>query len=140
MPVRLAGHFDAAFLARALAGKKTPIKSALLDQRLIAGLGNIYVCEALFRAGIRPTRPAGRVTALEVRRLAGVIRDVLETAIRSGGSTLRDYVNARGERRQYASRHLVYGRGGEPCTTCGLPLYSKVVSQRATVWCRRCQR
>lgn len=127
-------------LGEAFRSTKRTAKAVLMDQGAVAGLGNIYVAEALFRAGIRPTRPAGRVTALEVARLAEVIREILEAAIRSGGSTLRDYVNARGERGRFASRHLVYGRGGEPCTICGLPLHSKVLLQRATVWCRRCQR
>jgi formamidopyrimidine-DNA glycosylase len=123
-----------------LAGSRRAVKVALLDQGVLAGLGNIYVAEALFDAGIRPTRLAGRVTPAECSRLAAAIRRVLRSAIDAGGSTLRDYVNARGEPGGFQRQHKVYGRGGLACIRCGQRLRSRVIGQRASVWCPMCQR
>src|SRR6266851_2576057 len=129
-PEPLEPGFDGAYLDRALAGKLTPIKAALLDQRIVAGLGNIYVCEALYRAGLSP------------RRLAAAIRDVLGEAIEAGGSSLRDYVQANGELGYFQHRWAVYGREGEPCSgcTCAEGVRRIVQSGRSTFFCAKRQR
>jgi formamidopyrimidine-DNA glycosylase len=109
---------DGPHLETLLRGRQTPLKAALLDQRLIAGLGNIYVCEALFRAGLSPFRHAGTVAGVRAERLAAAIREVLQDAIAAGGSSLRDYVQASGELGYFQHRWAVYGREGEPCPGC----------------------
>jgi formamidopyrimidine-DNA glycosylase len=111
----LSSQFNAGWLAKALEGKKTPIKAALLDQRVIAGLGNIYVCEALFRAGISPKRLAGSVTKEKIVALVRAIKKVLHDAIAAGGSTLRDHAQATGDPGNFQHHFLVYGREGLPC-------------------------
>jgi len=130
---------DGTRLHEALRRTRRGIKSALLDQAIIAGVGNIYADEALFRAGIRPRRSASRLTRKHVDCLARCIREVLTAAIESGGSTLRDYLDASGARGTFQSRHTVYGRGGQPCIRCGSRLKKDVIAQRTTVWCPRCQ-
>ena len=130
---------DAKTLAQALAGVRAPIKAFLLDQHRIAGLGNIYVSEALFRAGIRPTSPARRVRARADRLMDG-IRAALDNAIDRRGTTLRDYVGADGLPGDNASALLVYGRAGEPCTVCGAAIRRRVDGGRATFFCASCQR
>jgi formamidopyrimidine-DNA glycosylase len=127
-------------LASAIADSRRAIKAALLDQGVLAGVGNIYADEALFRAGIRPAKFASRLTRDQSERLAGAIRDVLAESIQSGGSTLRDYRDAAGQAGSFQSRHRVYGRGGEPCPACGTRLTQTTIAQRTTVYCRRCQR
>jgi formamidopyrimidine-DNA glycosylase len=136
----LSGDFDAGYLARVLKGKKTPIKSALLDQRVIAGLGNIYVCEALFRAGISPKRLAAKVKAVEP--LVAAIKTVLREAIKAGGSSLRDYKKADGELGYFQHHFAVYDRAGEPCPKkgCGGTIKRLVQSGRSTFYCSKCQR
>ena len=109
---------DGPHLARLLRGRSVTIKAALLDQRLIAGIGNIYACEALFRAGLSPLRRAGSVTGLRAARLAAAIRDVLSEAVAAGGSSLRDYVQASGELGYFQHRWAVYDREGQPCPDC----------------------
>lgn len=116
------------------------IKAALLDQAVIAGVGNIYADEALHRAGIRPTRVCRRVTGEEWTLLAAEIRCVLLGSIASGGSTLRDYVGGTGQRGRAQALHAVYGRGGEPCLGCSKVLRTAQVAQRTSVWCPGCQR
>jgi formamidopyrimidine-DNA glycosylase len=130
---------DEAALARAMTGARAPMKAFLLDQHRIAGLGNIYVSEALFRAGIRPTLPAGRARARADRLLAG-IRAALANAIDRRGTTLRDYVGADGMPGDNADALLVYGRAGEPCTVCGTAIRRRVDAGRATFYCPSCQR
>ena len=130
---------SASRLAAGLAGSRRPVKAALLDQAVLAGVGNIYADEALFRARIAPARHAATLTRAEVARLAAAIRAVLRAAVAARGSTLRDYVDARGKPGRRQLRHLVYGRGGKPCHDCATPLASGVVAQRTTVWCRACQ-
>lgn len=115
------------------------IKSVLLDQRALAGVGNIYADEALFRAGISPRRLARRLSPKDWSRLAAAIRETLRDAVKARGSTLRDYVGARGESGEAQLRHRVYGRGGQPCLTCDKPLRTLTLSQRTTVYCRTCQ-
>src|SRR3954468_5680174 len=111
----LSPKFNADYLAKVLQGKKTPIKSALLDQRVVAGLGNIYVCEALFRAGISPKRLAGSVKGEKIVPLVAAIKKVLKDAIAAGGSTLRDHAQATGDPGNFQHHFLVYGREGKPC-------------------------
>lgn len=131
---------DHAQLAERLAGSSRAIKATLLDQGVLAGVGNIYADEALWQAQIAPTRAAGRLADSEVGRLASAVRDVLARAIEAGGSTLRDYVDGDGNPGSYQARHSVYGRGGLACLRCGKKLASETIAQRTTVWCRGCQR
>lgn len=126
-------------LSAALRGRRTPIKAALLDQACLAGVGNIYADEALFAAGIHPRIPARRLSAPDTARLADAVRRVLRSAIRRGGSTLRDYLDADGRAGDASAIHAVYGRSGKPCTVCSGILRSAVVAQRTTVWCPACQ-
>ncbi len=116
------------------------IKAALLDQSLIAGVGNIYADEALFRAGVRPRRRASTLTGEERARMLLALGEVLSEAILAGGSTLRDYRRPGGDPGSFQVRHRVYGRSGEPCVSCRMPLVAAIVGQRTTVWCKRCQR
>jgi formamidopyrimidine-DNA glycosylase len=126
-------------LQRAFAGRIAPIKQMLLDQTIVAGLGNIYVCEALFRAGIRPDKPAGQLTLPALTRLVPTIRTVLDESIAAGGSTIRDYAQPNGELGYFAASWQVYGREGEACT-CGAPVLRFVQGGRSTFWCRKCQK
>jgi formamidopyrimidine-DNA glycosylase len=132
-------ELDEEGLARALEGVRAPIKAFLLDQTRVAGLGNIYVCEALFGARIHPTTPAGRVRRRAPALLAAV-RATLEGGIARRGTTLRDYVDADGFAGDNASALLVYGREGEPCVTCGTKIRRRVDSARSTFYCPRCQK
>lgn len=116
------------------------IKSLLLDQALLAGVGNIYADESLFEAGLRPTRRGIRLTGQDLDRLAEAIRAVLGRAIEAGGSTLRDYRDASGQTGRAQHAHLVYGRAGQCCVRCGMSLKKGLVSQRTTIWCSHCQR
>jgi formamidopyrimidine-DNA glycosylase len=135
-------------LQELFAGKKAPLKAALLDQRLVAGLGNIYVCEALHRSRLSPERPAGslsrkgRPAREEADRLASAIREVIAEAIAAGGSSLRDYVHTDGTLGYFQHRFAVYDREGDPCLTpaCGGTVERIVQSGRSTFFCRRCQR
>jgi len=126
-------------LAARTAGTRRAIKSALLDQRLIAGVGNIYADEALFGARIHPLRRADKLARTETGRLASALRGVMRCAVAAGGSTLRDYVDGRGRRGGFALRHRVYGRAGEPCVRCRAPLIGIEVGGRTTVYCPSCQ-
>ena len=128
-------------LRAALKDRKAAIKLMLLDQRIVAGLGNIYVCEALFRARIDPRKPAGKVSRPALERLVAAIREVLEQAIGDGGSSLRDYARPDGELGYFASRFDVYGREGEPCRPpCTGTVKRIVQSGRSTWFCPKCQR
>lgn len=138
-PEPLGNAFDADYLAARLAGRKTPVKSALLDQRIVAGLGNIYVCEALFRARIDPRRMAGTLTGDEIAALVPIIRTVLEEAIAAGGSSLRDYRQAGGELGYFQHSFRVYGREGQPCPECGGMVQRIMQSGRSTFHCPDCQ-
>ncbi len=136
----LSNGFNTDYLATALDGKKTPIKSALLDQRVVAGLGNIYVCEALFRAGISPKRLAGSVTRERIAPLVSAIKKVLKDAIAAGGSTLRDHAQATGDPGNFQHHFLVYGREGLPCKNkCPGTVKRIVQSGRSTFYCPKCQ-
>jgi len=139
-PEPLGNDFNGPALAEALKGKRSPIKAALLDQRVVAGLGNIYVCEALFFAGLSPRRQAYTVQGGRAEKLAGAVRSVLTRAIEAGGSSLRDYVQADGELGYFQHEWSVYGREDEPCITCGSAIKRLVQSGRSTFYCSRCQR
>jgi formamidopyrimidine-DNA glycosylase len=141
-PEPLDDEFTGAVLANALAGKATPIKSALLDQRVVAGLGNIYVSESLYWAGLSPRRLAGTVRGERAARLASAIRQVLERAISAGGSSLRDYVQSSGELGYLQHQWAVYGKEGEPCPDCDCTLRVRriVQSGRSTFYCAKRQR
>ena len=141
-PEPLGNGFSAAHLAEAFAGRKQNIKVSLLDQRTVAGLGNIYVCEALYRARISPLTPAGRVSKPRLESLAAVVRDVLNEAILAGGSTLKDFANADGGQGYFQHRFDVYGREGEACRGEGCTGVVKriVQSGRSTFWCPVCQK
>ncbi len=140
-PEPLGNTFNEAYLVERLKGRNMPIKSALLDQRIVAGLGNIYVCEALFRAGIHPARKAGRIAAKRLAALVPIIRDVLGEAIAAGGSSLRDYRQADGELGYFQHRFRVYGREGEPCRSemCDDTVRRIVQSGRSSFYCPSCQ-
>lgn len=144
----LGNLFDARFLAGAFAGRRTPLKAALLDQRLIAGLGNIYVCESLHRAGLSPRRAAGTLVkkggepTARAELLARVIREVLQEAVAAGGSSLRDHRQADGTLGYFQHTFRVYDREGEPCPTqgCGGVVQRIIQSGRSTFFCGACQR
>jgi len=147
-PEPLGNEFDAAMLARSCAGKKTSLKAALLDQRVIAGLGNIYVCEALFRAQLSPRRLAATLATKKgeptdhARRLVEAIHQVLNEAIKAGGSSLRDHRQANGDLGYFQHSFQVYDREGEPCRTGGCAGIVKRFTQngRSTFWCPKCQK
>lgn len=147
-PEPLGNDFNAEMLAQKLRGKKTPLKAALLDQRVVAGLGNIYVCEALYRAGLSPRRLAGSITRQDgkpterMERLVGAVRGVIAEAIEAGGSTLRDYAHTDGTLGYFQHRFSVYDREGEPCSRegCGGRVQRVVQSGRSSFFCGACQR
>jgi formamidopyrimidine-DNA glycosylase len=143
----LGNELDGAFIARAFAGRKAPVKASLMDQRLIAGLGNIYVCEALWRARISPDRKAGTLATRSgkpterAERLAEAVREVLNAAVAAGGSSLRDHIRATGELGDFQHTFAVYDREGEPCLRKdGGTVRRKVHSGRSTFYCPVCQR
>ncbi|MEO6093359.1 MAG: bifunctional DNA-formamidopyrimidine glycosylase/DNA-(apurinic or apyrimidinic site) lyase [Novosphingobium sp.] len=138
-PEPLGPKFTPAHLQRALAGRIAPVKALLLDQRIVAGLGNIYVCEALHRARIAPARAAGAIGQAALARLVRAIRDVLGESIAAGGSTIRDYAQPSGELGYFASAWRVYGREGERCA-CGGTVARMIQGGRSTFWCGKCQR
>ena len=138
-PEPLSPEFTPALLAARLAGKRGPIKTVLLDQSVVAGLGNIYVCEAFFLSGVSPRRLGGRV-AKHAGVLVPAIRQVLEKAIEAGGSSARDYVNANGEQGWFQTQWSVYDREGQPCVTCRKPIRRLVQGGRSTFYCPTCQR
>ncbi|MET1755399.1 bifunctional DNA-formamidopyrimidine glycosylase/DNA-(apurinic or apyrimidinic site) lyase [Novosphingobium sp. RD2P27] len=125
-------------LQRAFSRRTAPVKQLLLDQGIVAGLGNIYVCEALHRSRIRPDKEAGRVSLPALKRLVPAVRDVLTESIAAGGSTIRDYAQPSGELGYFAASWQVYGREGDPCA-CGSVVERFVQGGRSTFWCRKCQ-
>ena len=141
-PEPFGNDFSEPYLVARLTGRATPIKAALLDQSVVAGLGNIYVCEVLHRAGIDPRRKAGRISAERVARLVPIIRQVLAEAIEAGGSSLRDYRQADGELGYFQHAFRVYDREGQPCPTPGCTghIARIVQSGRSTYYCPLCQR
>lgn len=140
-PEPLGPDFTAAHLRRAFDGRKQAIKLLLLDQTIVAGLGNIYVCEALFRAGIDPRKAAGSVSRARLERLVPAVRAVLEQSIGDGGSTLRDYARPDGQLGYFATRFAVYGREGKPCLREDGGTVRRIVQGGRSTWfCPRCQR
>ena len=140
-PEPLGPGLTAEHLRQALRGRRQAIKLLLLDQRIVAGLGNIYVCEALFRAGIDPRKAGGRLYLPALRRLVEAIRLVLEQAIGEGGSTLRDFARPDGQLGYFAARFAVYGREGQPCLACGDGIVRRIVQGGRSTWfCPACQR
>ncbi|RME16199.1 MAG: bifunctional DNA-formamidopyrimidine glycosylase/DNA-(apurinic or apyrimidinic site) lyase [Alphaproteobacteria bacterium] len=141
-PEPFSNGFNEAHLEAAFRGRRAPVKAVLLDQRTVAGLGNIYVCEVLHRAGISPKRPAGRIAARRVAALVPTIREVLSEAIAAGGSSLRDFRQTDGDLGYFQHAFRVYGRAGEPCLTpgCTGTIARVVQSGRSSFWCPKCQR
>jgi len=121
-------------------GRKTPIKSALLNQKLLSGVGNIYADESLFRAKVRPRRRAASLTTAELRKLYKGLRDVLHQAIKLGGSSVSDYVDAEGREGFFQLKHRVYGKEGKPCLVCGTPIKRVVIAGRSSHYCPHCQK
>lgn len=132
--------FSASFLAEKLAKTKRKLKVVLLDQKMLVGLGNIYVDEALFRAGIHPERIADTLSESEIKKLRSSITDTLQEAVDQGGSTIRSYINSQGEMGMFQQQLFVYGRQGESCKICGTPLLKQVVGGRGTHFCPECQK
>lgn len=139
-PEPLSNGFSSAYLDEVLSGKAAPIKAALLDQAIIAGLGNIYVCEALFRSGISPRRKASTIAGKRAERLAPAINEVIAEAIAAGGSSISDFASASGELGYFQKQFHVYDREGKPCDTCGSAIQRIVQSGRSTFFCSTCQR
>ena len=139
-PEPIHGDLTEAEFDKIVKSRRRPIKSALLDQSFLAGVGNIYADEACFRAGIRPSRWTHRLTARERRALYSAIQEVLENSIAARGSSIINYVDAFGVRGGNQEKLLVYGRRGEPCVKCGTPLQGTRLAGRGTVYCRKCQR
>ena len=139
-PEPLGNAFSAAHIRTVFANRKSPVKNALLDQRLIAGIGNIYACEALFKAGISPRRRAGSITAGRAEKLAHAIVTVLRAAIAEGGTSLRDHVQPGGEIGYFVQKLSVYGRAGLPCPKCTTVIRTIVQSGRSSFYCPACQR
>jgi formamidopyrimidine-DNA glycosylase len=136
----LDASFDALRLHRGLSQRSAPIKQVLLAGDVVVGVGNIYASEALFLAGIRPTVRAKRISRVRVHALHAAICDVLARAVEKGGSTLRDFSNAKGEVGYFQLEAMVYGRQGEPCRRCGTPIKLLRQGQRATYYCPQCQK
>lgn len=138
-PEPLSDAFDGDHLWRCGQGRNTAVKTLLMDQRVVVGVGNIYAAESLFRAGIDPRRAAGRVSLRRYRQLADAVRTILHYAIRRGGTTLRDFISPDGAPGYFEQELFVYGRGGMPCRVCATPLRVMALAARATVWCPHCQ-
>lgn len=139
-PEPLSDQFDGDYLFALSRGRSAPVKTFLMDQRVVVGVGNIYVAEALFAAGISPLRAAGKVSRERYQRLAEEIRRILGHAIERGGTTLRDFLAPDGAPGYFEQELSAYGRGGEPCPRCGRPLKQASIGQRTTVWCGHCQK
>lgn len=131
--------FNGDWLYRASRGRTAPVKTLLMDARVVAGVGNIYANEALYRAGIHPHRPARRIGRERFERLADAVRAVLREAIAHGGTTLRDFTSGQGTPGYFRMRLDVYARKGEPCRSCGKPVRRAVIGQRSTYYCAHCQ-
>ncbi len=139
-PEPLSTEFNAAYLAAALTKRQSPVKSALMDNTVVVGIGNIYANESLFLAGIAPDRPASSLTAPEIALLTETIRSVLHRAIEKGGSTLRDFVDSEGKSGYFQQEYRVYGRHRQACLKCGTPIEKSIIGQRGTFYCPHCQR
>ncbi|WP_447937725.1 bifunctional DNA-formamidopyrimidine glycosylase/DNA-(apurinic or apyrimidinic site) lyase [Thermomonas fusca] len=139
-PEPLSEAFDGNYLFELSRGRKVPVKTFLMDQSVVVGVGNIYAAEALFTAGISPLRPAGKVSRERYAALAEAVKAILAHAIARGGTTLRDFISPDGAPGYFEQELLAYGRGGQPCPRCGRALKQASIGQRATVWCSHCQK
>ena len=139
-PEPLSDDFDGDLLFARSRGRSAPVKTFLMDQAVVVGVGNIYAAEALFMAGISPLREAGRVSRARYVALADAVKAILAHAIQRGGTTLRDFISPDGAPGYFEQELLAYGRGGEPCPRCGRTLRQAMIGQRASVWCGHCQR
>ncbi|WP_147652933.1 bifunctional DNA-formamidopyrimidine glycosylase/DNA-(apurinic or apyrimidinic site) lyase [Vulcaniibacterium gelatinicum] len=139
-PEPLSEDFDGDYLFARSRGRRAPVKTFLMDQRIVVGVGNIYAAEALFEAGISPLRAAGRVSRERYVLLAAAVKRILGHAIARGGTTLRDFLAPDGAPGYFEQELAAYGRGGEPCPRCGRALKVAAIGQRTTVWCGHCQR
>ncbi|MDP4626206.1 MAG: bifunctional DNA-formamidopyrimidine glycosylase/DNA-(apurinic or apyrimidinic site) lyase [Akkermansiaceae bacterium] len=139
-PEPLEEGFTGAHLHAALRGKTIALKVAIMDAKVVVGVGNIYASESLFRAGIHPRLPAEKLSKPKAERLVAAIKEVLTESITQGGTTLRDFLNSDGQPGYFKQRLFVYGRKGEPCRVCETPISHAVLGQRATFWCAVCQR
>jgi len=139
-PEPLSGHFDGDLLFALSRGRRTPVKHFLMDQSIVVGVGNIYAAESLFKAGISPMREAGSVSRARYAALADAVKSILGYAIERGGTTLRDFLNADGAPGYFEQELYVYGREGEPCKVCGKPVQDLRMGNRASAWCRKCQK
>jgi len=139
-PEPLSADFSAEYLAAQARGKKVAIKNLIMDQRIVAGVGNIYASEILFHAKVRPTRRAGRLKRAEIELIVEFTPKVLRAAIGSGGTTFRSYRDSRGRPGEFSKRLMVYGREDEPCYVCKTPIRNVVIGQRASFYCPKCQR
>lgn len=139
-PEPLSDAFTADYLADACRGRAVAIKAHLMNARIVVGIGNIYANEALYRAGIHPARPAGRIGRARFAALVDAIRAVLEDAIERGGTTLRDFAGSDGRPGYFQLDLDVYGRDGQPCRRCATPIRAVIIGQRSTYYCPRCQR
>jgi formamidopyrimidine-DNA glycosylase len=135
----IGGEFNAAYLARRIRGRKAAIKNLLMDQRVVAGIGNIYAAEILFRAGVRPTRRAGRLKRAEIERIVAATAPILNAAIDGRGTTFRSYRDSSGRPGGFLTRLKVYGRAGEPCYVCATPIRTTTLGQRSSFYCPTCQ-
>lgn len=138
-PEPLGDAFDGDWLFAHSRGRSAAVKTFLMDQRIVVGVGNIYASEALFAAGVHPKRPAGSISRARYARIAMAIRRILAYAISRGGTSLRDFIAPDGRPGFFEQELMVYGRAGEPCRTCGAPIRAAVIGQRMSYWCPRCQ-
>nr|BFD59796.1 bifunctional DNA-formamidopyrimidine glycosylase/DNA-(apurinic or apyrimidinic site) lyase [Bdellovibrio sp. CKG001]BFD63213.1 bifunctional DNA-formamidopyrimidine glycosylase/DNA-(apurinic or apyrimidinic site) lyase [Bdellovibrio sp. HM001] len=139
-PEPLDKKFTGAVLWESLRGKDVALKVALMDQKVVVGVGNIYASEALFAAGIKPTLAAKKLSLEKASALVGEIKKILSQSIKAGGSSISDFAQATGESGYFQTTFRVYGRDGEPCVTCGQQVKSKILGGRNTFWCSRCQK
>ncbi|OOZ42500.1 zinc finger domain-containing protein, partial [Solemya elarraichensis gill symbiont] len=139
-PEPLDDTFSGEYLWKMSRKRRVAIKNFIMNSRIIVGVGNIYANEALFMSGIRPTRQAGKISSTDYERLVMNIRRVLEDAIRQGGTTLKDFRNEEGKPGYFAQELRVYGRAGEACSCCGETIKSKVIGQRSSFYCSKCQK
>ena len=139
-PEPLSEEFEGDLLFELSRGRRASVKTFLMDQSIVVGIGNIYAAESLFSAGIAPSRQAGRVSRERYGRLATAVKTILGHAIQRGGTTLRDFISPDGTPGYFEQELLVYGREGEPCRTCARPLRGTRLGNRATAWCPSCQK
>lgn len=138
-PEPLTANFNGKYLWHTAKQKKLPIKSFLMNSKIVAGIGNIYATEALFEAGIHPSKPAGKISLVRYQKLATAIKIILKKALKKGGTTLKDFTKSDGSPGYFRLELKVYGRSDEPCPNCKTPLKSKKIAKRSTVYCSRCQ-